>query len=69
VIASAKDQLSLKRVIKLYGAGIFVVMSLVCGLIFFREWMDTTLESVDEIRARIPLPILGSVPSFNTKAL
>jgi len=69
VIAPAKDQLSLKRVIKLYGAGIFAVMSLVCGLIFFREWMDTTLKSVDELRASIPLPILGSVPSFNTKAL
>ncbi|MDG2358636.1 MAG: polysaccharide biosynthesis tyrosine autokinase [Planctomycetaceae bacterium] len=40
-----------------------------CGLIFFREWMDTTLKSVDEMRASIPLPILGSAPSFNTKAL
>lgn len=69
VIAPAKDQLSLKRVIKLYGAGIVAVMGLVCGLIFLREWMDTTLKSVDEIRASIPLPILGSVPSFNAKAL
>lgn len=65
VIAPAKDQLSLKRVIKLYGAGIVAVMGLVCGLIFLREWFDTTLKSVDEIRASIPLPILGSVPSFN----
>lgn len=69
VIAPAKDQLSLKRVIKLYGAGIVAVMGLVCGLIFLREWMDTTLKSVDEIRASIPLPILGSVPSFDAKAL
>ena len=69
VIAPAKDQLSLKRVIKLYGAGIVAVMGLVCGLIFLREWLDTTLKSVDEIRASIPLPILGSVPSFNSKAL
>ncbi len=68
VIAPAKDQLSLKRVIKLYGAGIVAVMGLVCGLIFLRELMDTTLKSVEEIRASIPLPILGSVPSFNSKA-
>jgi polysaccharide biosynthesis transport protein len=69
IIAPAKDQLSLKRVIKLYGAGIVAVMGVVCGLIFLREWMDTTLKSVDEIRASIPLPILGSVPSFDSKAL
>ena len=68
VIAPAKDQLSLKRVIKLYGAGIVAVMGLVCGLIVLRELMDTTLKSVEEIRASIPLPILGSVPSFNSKA-
>jgi capsular exopolysaccharide synthesis family protein len=69
IIAPAKDQLSLKRVIKLYGAGIVAVMGLICGLIFLREWTDTTLKSVDEIRASIPLPILGSVPSFDSKAL
>lgn len=68
VIAPAKDQLSLKRVIKLYGAGIVAVMGLVCGMIFLREWLDTTLKSVDEIRASIPLPILGSVPAFDSKA-
>lgn len=68
IIAPAKDQLSLKRIIKLYGAGIVAVMGLVCGLIFLREWTDTTLKSVDEIRSSIPLPILGSVPSFNEKA-
>lgn len=68
VIAPAKDQLSLKRVIKLYGAGIAAVMGLVCGMIFLREWLDTTLKSVDEIRASIPLPILGSVPAFDPKA-
>jgi len=69
IIAPAKDRLSLKRVIKLYGAGIVAVMGLVCGMIFLREWSDTTLKSVDEIRASIPLPILGSVPSFDSKAL
>jgi len=68
IIAPAKDQLSIKRVIKLYGAGIVAVMGLVCGLIFLREWTDTTLKSVDEIRASIPLPILGSVPFFDEKA-
>lgn len=68
VIAPAKDQLSLKRVIKLYGAGIVAVMGLICGLIFLREWTDTTLKSVDEIRDSLSIPILGTVPAFDGNA-
>lgn len=68
VISPAKDQLSLKRVIKLYGAGLVAVMGVICGLIFLREWLDTTLKSVEEIRSSLPLPILGSVPSFDSDA-
>jgi polysaccharide biosynthesis transport protein len=65
VIAPAKGQLSLKRVIKLYGAGIVAVMGLVCGLIFLREWMDTTLKSWDPSR---PLtPVLVASPAARCK--
>lgn len=69
VIAPARDQLSMKKIIKVYGAGVAVVCGFVCGLIFLREWQDTTLRSVEEIRNSLPLPILGSVPSFHTGGL
>lgn len=69
VIAPARDQLSLKKIIKMYGAGVIAACGLICGLIFLREWQDTTLRSVEEIRNSLPLPILGSVPSFQTGGL
>lgn len=68
VIAPAKVELSLKRIAKLYGAGLVAVMGLLGSLIFIREWADTSLKSVDEIRESIPLPILGTVPAFNANA-
>jgi|GEM_PF-166434 len=68
VIAPAKVELSLKRIAKLYGAGLVAVMGLLGALIFLREWSDTSLKSVDEIRESIPLPILGTVPAFNANA-
>jgi capsular exopolysaccharide synthesis family protein len=66
LVAPPKDQLSLKRIIKLYGAGVFAMMSLIGALIFLREWKDTTLKSVEEIRNSLALPILGSVPEFRS---
>lgn len=68
VIAPAKVELSLKRIAKLYGAGLVAVMGLLGSLIFLREWADTSLKSVDEIRESIPLPILGTVPAYNANA-
>ncbi|MBI1314128.1 polysaccharide biosynthesis tyrosine autokinase [bacterium] len=68
VIAPAKVELSLKRIAKLYGAGLVAVMGLLSTLIFVREWSDTSLKSVDEIRESIPLPILGTVPAYNANA-
>ncbi len=69
VIAPAKVELSLKRIAKMYGAGLVAVMGLLGALIFVREWSDTSLKSVDEIRESIPLPILGTVPAFDANAL
>jgi capsular exopolysaccharide synthesis family protein len=69
VIAPARGQLSLKKIIKMYGAGIVVVLGLICGLIFLIEWQDTTLKSVEEIRNSLPLPILGTVPLFRADGL
>lgn len=64
LVAPARDQLSLKRIAKLYGAGIVAMMGLIGAIAFLREWKDTTLKSVEEIRNSLPLPILGSVPAF-----
>ena len=69
VIAPARDQLSVKKIIKMYGAGVVVVVGLICGLIFLLEWQDTTLKSVEEIRNSLPLPVLGTVPSFQPGGL
>lgn len=66
VIAPPRDEVSLKRVIKLYGAGLAGVLGLIGALIFFREWQDTTLRSVEELRQSLPLPILGTVPAFTS---
>jgi succinoglycan biosynthesis transport protein ExoP len=44
----------------------------VCGLlaliIFWVEWRDTTLKSVEEIRNSLSLPVLGTVPEFETNS-
>jgi polysaccharide biosynthesis transport protein len=66
LVAPPRDQLSLKRIIKLYGAGIFLMMSVIGAMILLREWKDTTLKSVEEIRNSLTLPILGSVPAFRS---
>ncbi|MBC8289208.1 MAG: polysaccharide biosynthesis tyrosine autokinase [Planctomycetes bacterium] len=66
-IAPARDQLSLKRIAKLYGAGVIAVCGLLGAIIFWVEWRDTTLKSVEEIRNGLALPILGTVPDFETR--
>lgn len=66
-IAPARDELSLKRIAKLYGAGVIAVCGALFAIIFWVEWRDTTLKSVDEIRHGLSLPVLGTVPDFETR--
>jgi len=66
-IAPARDQLSLKRIARLYGAGVIAICGLLGAVIFWIEWRDTTLKSVEEIRNGLALPILGTVPDFETR--
>jgi succinoglycan biosynthesis transport protein ExoP len=67
-IAPARDELSLKRIAKLYGAGVIGVCGLLAAIIFWVEWRDTTLKSVEEIRNSLSLPVLGTVPDFETSS-
>jgi capsular exopolysaccharide synthesis family protein len=67
-IAPARDQLSIKRIAKLYGAGVIGVCGLLAVIIFWIEWRDTTLKSVEEIRNSLSLPVLGTVPEFETQS-
>ena len=63
-IAPVRVELLLKRIIKFLGAGLVASFGLVLGLIFFREWRDTTLKTVDEIRNAVRKPVFGAVPRF-----
>lgn len=55
---------SLKQTIKIVGA--FGVMGLlaVFGLAYFREWYDTTLKSIEEVRSIVKAPLMGAIPRF-----
>jgi succinoglycan biosynthesis transport protein ExoP len=55
---------SLKQVIKVVGAFGILGLITVFGLAYFREWYDTTLKSIEEIRNVIGAAIMGAVPRF-----
>ena len=67
-IAQIRVEKSMKRVIKIVGAfgvlGVFAVF----GLSYLREWSDTRLKTMDELRANIECPVLGEVPHFAAAA-
>lgn len=63
-IAQVRVEKSMKRVLKIVGAcGAFGIV-LVFGLAYLREWSDTRLKTMDELRANIDSPVLGEVPHF-----
>lgn len=65
-IAQVRIERSLKRVIKIVGAfGIFGV-GIVFVLSYLREWMDTRIKTIDELRRLAKLPVIGSIPEFAT---
>lgn len=55
---------SLKQVIKVVGAFGLLGLLTVFGLAYFREWYDTTLKTIEEIRNVIGAAIMGAVPRF-----
>ena len=63
-IAQIRVSKSMKRVIKLVGAGTIFGLCLVFGLAYFREWYDSTVRTPDEVRRTFGVPVLGTVPHF-----
>lgn len=67
-IAQVRVSRSLMRVIKIVGAfGVLGVVAVFC-LAYFREWYDTTLKTVDEVKHVTKLGILGNVPLFEEES-
>jgi capsular exopolysaccharide synthesis family protein len=65
VLAPVREEWSLKRYLKIVGAVMVLVMGLCLGLAFLREWRDTTVKTVAEIRKLLRgSQVLGSVPKF-----
>ncbi len=70
-ISQVRIERSLKRVIKLVGTCGVLGMALVFCLTYFREWNDSRLKSLDEIRQLGAQTLLGAIPAFDgpTEAL
>jgi len=63
-ISQVRLERSLKRVIKLVGTCGMLGMVLVFGLAYLREWFDTTLRTLDDVRSFAGTALMGTVPSF-----
>ena len=56
---------SIKRIIKILGA--FTIFGGICvfGLLYFFEWRDMSMKSLDEVRRYTESSIMGAVPRFD----
>ncbi|MBL8850116.1 MAG: polysaccharide biosynthesis tyrosine autokinase [Planctomycetaceae bacterium] len=63
-IAQVRVEKSMKRALKIVGACGALGIVLVFALAYLREWSDTRLKTMDELRANLDCPILGEVPHF-----
>lgn len=63
-IAPIKDALSIKRILKFWGAGGLFGASLVAALCVLRELRDYRLKDLEELRRCLRQPVLGSVVQF-----
>jgi capsular exopolysaccharide synthesis family protein len=68
-ISQVRVQRSLKQVLKIVGACTLAGMAIVFCLAYFREWSDTRLKTLAEVRDFTRSPLLGAVPSFSTNSL
>ena len=67
-ISPVRSELSTKRIIKFFGAGTIFGVLCALALAYFREFRDTSLKSVEDVRARINYPVLGGVPLSTASA-
>lgn len=65
-ISQVRIDRSLKRVIKIVGACGMLGVILVFALAYLREWFDTSLKSLDDVRKTTGAALLGSVPTFQS---
>lgn len=66
LLAPVREEWSLKRYLKIVGAATAFVLGLCLSLVFFREWRDTTVKTVSDVRTLIEgAQVLGSVPEFD----
>ncbi|MCA8998564.1 MAG: polysaccharide biosynthesis tyrosine autokinase [Planctomycetaceae bacterium] len=67
-ISQVRLERSLKRVIKLVGSCGVLGIALVFSLAYFREWSDSRLKTLDDVRQATKDVVLGSVPEFAVSA-
>lgn len=67
-IAQTRVEQSVKRAIKIVGAFGVLGVALVFGLSYFREWSDTRIKSVEELRQVADATVVGEVPHFRNVA-
>jgi polysaccharide biosynthesis transport protein len=68
LLAPVREEWSLKRYLKIVGAATAFVVGLCLGLVFLREWRDTTVKTVSDVRKLISgAQVLGSVPEFDIR--
>jgi len=63
-ISQVRLERSLKRVIKLVGTCGLLGVVLVFCLTYLREWLDTTLKTLSDVRNFTGSQLVGSIPSF-----
>ncbi len=66
LLAPVREDWSLKRYLKIVGAATVCMLGLCVGIVFLREWRDTTVKSADDVRKLMAgVPVLGTVPQFD----
>ncbi len=61
-ISQTRVAISTKRMLKIVGACGLLGMFCVFGLSYFREWYDTRVKTIDEIRRALGSAVMGAVP-------
>ncbi len=59
---------SIKQTLKIVGAFGILGFLAVFALAYFREWYDTTLKTVDEVRSTVGAAVMGAIPRLRMNA-